>query len=462
MKIFALVTDAFGGHGGIAKFNRDLLTALCAAPGVEKVVALPRLIPAGTGTLPEKLEFTASGVGGKIRYALAVLRSSIHHPRSSIIICGHINLLPLAFLARCVMRLRRRFPLRLDRRESDATLAYRMGEGLGVRVLGEVSNSAQLPIVLVVHGIDAWQPTRSALVNRLVRKVNAVVAVSEFTRKKFWDWARPETARSFILPNCVDLAQFTPGPKSLALLDRYGLRKQTIMLTVARLSAAERYKGIDEVIEVLPALMKEIPNLCYLIVGDGDDRPRLMEKARSLGFRVGVASKATPSPPRSDPSPAGAGEGGRRPGERRGERTNSGSGQGEVSNPTSILDPPSSVSPLPFVIFAGHVPESEKMEHYRLADVFVMPGWGEGFGIVYLEAMACGVPVVASKLDASQEAVREGKIGVLVNPRVPEDIVSGTLTALRSPRGVPAGLEHFSQASFQSRTQAIIGELTAR
>jgi phosphatidylinositol alpha-1,6-mannosyltransferase len=59
-----------------------------------------------------------------------------------------------------------------------------------------------------------------------------------------------------------------------------------------------------------------------------------------------------------------------------------------------------------------------------------MPGRGEGFGIVYLEALACGVPVVASQVDGSQEAVREGALGILVDPNDAEDIKRGILEAL--------------------------------
>ena len=70
------------------------------------------------------------------------------------------------------------------------------------------------------------------------------------------------------------------------------------------------------------------------------------------------------------------------------------------------------------MVFAGRVAESEKAAHYRLADAFVMPGYGEGFGIVYLEALACGIPVLASKLDASGEALRDGTMGLLVDPRI--------------------------------------------
>jgi phosphatidyl-myo-inositol dimannoside synthase len=96
-------------------------------------------------------------------------------------------------------------------------------------------------------------------------------------------------------------------------------------MTLGRLSKHEKYKGVDGILELMPALLKDIPNIAYLIVGDGTDRKRLEEKARSLGVHG-------------------------------------------------------------HVVFAGYIPESEKAEHYRLADAYVMPGRGEGFGIVYLEA----------------------------------------------------------------------------
>ena len=89
-----------------------------------------------------------------------------------------------------------------------------------------------------------------------------------------------------------------------------------------------------------------------------------------------------------------------------------------------------------------------------------MPGWGEGFGIAYLEAMGCGVPVVASKLDASQEAVRNGDLGIIVNPKEPGEIQRGILAALKRARGVvPPGLEYFSAQNFETRVHRIVEEL---
>ena len=121
----------------------------------------------------------------------------------------------------------------------------------------------------MIHGTEAWQPTRSRLSNRLARRVDAVISVSDCTRQRFLAWTGRTEARSFILPNCVDLRRFTPGPKHPLLLERYGLRDRKVLLTVARLSTLERYKGVDEVMEALPELAKGIPNLSYLVVGDG-------------------------------------------------------------------------------------------------------------------------------------------------------------------------------------------------
>jgi len=385
VKIFALVADAFGGHGGIAKFNRDLLTAACTAPGVERVVALPRLLPEATGPLPDKLEFDTRGVGGKLRYALAVLKSACTHRRSAIVLCGHINLLPLACLVRWLLR-----PL---------------------------ASGRQPQLLLFIHGIDAWQPTRSALTNRLVREVDVIVAVSKVTGRRFVAWAGLPWERVIILPNSVDPSQFTPGAKDAVLLARYGLGGQTVLLTVGRLVSMERYKGFDQVLEVLPDLLREFPRLVYLVVGDGSDRLRLVAKAKSLGLTVSEYGKQ-----KSD---------GREP------------SFSEASTPD--CQPP-------HVTFAGRIPEHEKAAHYRLADAYVMPSRGEGFGIVYLEALACGVPVVGSKVDGSREALRDGRLGLLVDPDKPEEIKAAIRAALQKERGqVVDGLDFFSYATYQQR-----------
>src|SRR5581483_7217747 len=109
------------------------------------------------------------------------------------------------------------------------------------------------------------------------------------------------------------------------------------------------------------------------------------------------------------------------------------------------------------VVFAGYVPDEEKADHYRLAAAFVMPGRGAGFGIVYLEAAACGIPVVASKLDASREAVRDGAMGIVVDPDDPDSVKAGILAALATrERCVPRELEYFSVAALQLKKKDVI------
>lgn len=352
MRILVLTTDAFGGRGGIAKYNRDMLTALCSMPGCEEVVVIPRSMPNAPETMPPNLKYVTGGLGGKLRYVRALLGVSMQ--RFDLVLCGHINLLPLAALVRL---------------RSGASLA------------------------LMLYGIDAWRPHRSGLVNRLARRTDAVFSISRVTARKFAAWSGlPEIAIT-ILPNAIELEKYGVGTKSPALLGRHGLTNKTVLMTLGRLSRDERYKGVDEVLEAMPALLAKRPDLAYLVAGDGDDRPRLEGRARELGLES-------------------------------------------------------------HVVFAGYLPEAEKVDYYRLADSYVMPSRGEGFGFVFLEAMACGIPVVASTLDGGREAVLDGKLGILVDPDRPEELQAGIIQSLKQQRGVPPGLEYFSYPNFAERVRA--------
>ncbi|MGD8275880.1 MAG: glycosyltransferase family 4 protein [Thiohalocapsa sp.] len=356
MRILSLIPEAFGGYGGIALYNRDFLTVLCELPECDEVVALQRLQSADPGPLPAGLTCDASALGGKRRYLTALLRRLAADRSFNLIICAHINLLPLAYLARTLIR---------------------------------------APVLLVIYGIDTWQPTGSALTNRLVRRADGVISISDHTRKRFLSWAEVQADNVELLPNAIHAESYGVGPKDPALLARYGLDGHPVLLTLGRLNAAERYKGVDEMLQVLPRLLDTHRELRYLVVGDGDDRARLAGKARSLG--VGD-----------------------------------------------------------HVIFTGRIDEDEKADHYRLADAFVMPGRGEGFGFVFLEAMACGVPVVGSKLDGSREALRDGELGLLVDPDDSDALADAVLTALQQPKAVPPGLEYFSFPRFAERLGEIV------
>jgi len=248
-------------------------------------------------------------------------------------------------------------------------------------------------------GIDAWRPTESRLTNFLLKHIDAFISISDFTRDKFLAWAKLDSTKGFLLPNAIDISDYGPGPKNPALVDRYNLHKKTVLMTLGRLVSHERYKGFDEVIDILPDLIKEVPAIVYMIAGDGDDRSRLEEKAMSLGLTDRI-------------------------------------------------------------IFTGLIPEAEKADHYRLADAYVMPSRGEGFGFVFLEAMACGIPVVASQSDGSREAVRNGSLGLLVNPADKRELKKAILEALNRPNGtIPEGLAYFSFDNFSDRLSKIIEQI---
>jgi phosphatidyl-myo-inositol dimannoside synthase len=213
------------------------------------------------------------------------------------------------------------------------------------------------------------------------------------TRDRMNAWAQLPLSRYTVIPNTIHLERFGLAPRRQDLVERYKLQGRKVIMTLARLAGFERYKGIDEILEVLPALLQSEPTLTYVIVGDGDDQDRLQAKA----FSLGVADR---------------------------------------------------------VVFTGFVQEAQKADYLRLADVFALPGKGEGFGIVYLEAMACGVPVVGSELDGSREALLDGELGELADPTNPQSVQTCIMRALAKPLGIPVRLAHFAWQQFQPRVSA--------
>lgn len=356
VRALVLLTDAHGGHGGIAKFNRDLLDALSSSGLLDKIVVLPRILKGSPSGLPARVHYREKAARGKLFYVLETLKTVFRRREYRFLICGHINLLPLAVMAKKIM--------------------------------------GNIPIITIVHGVEVWQrPGRTA--SALMKEIDFLWAVSDFTRTRLLEWAGIPSERVSILPNCVDLDLFRSAERNKELMVRLGLENRKTLLTLARLDSRERYKGIDEILGVMPVLLERIPNLVYLICGDGDDRPRLEKKVAGMGL------------------------GGH-------------------------------------VVFTGYVDEKEKAEYYRLADAFAMPGRGEGFGIVYLEALACGTPAVGSVLDGSRDALLGGKLGVLVNPQDPQSLIEGLLTALRTPRGVPELIRYFSKEEFTQRVHGLL------
>src|SRR3954454_11293368 len=99
LRVVMLLTDAFGGIGGIAKFNRDFLSALDGCPGVERVQAFPRLIVNPyEDALPEAVVYDRRAAGGKLAFTLRLVRRAWRGGPVDLVICGHIHLLSAAWL----------------------------------------------------------------------------------------------------------------------------------------------------------------------------------------------------------------------------------------------------------------------------------------------------------------------------------------------------------------------------
>lgn len=348
-----LATDAYGGTGGIALYNRDVIESLCLDPDVAEVVVLPRVAPNPLEPMPDKLNFDTSALGGTRAYLAALLRH-VRKGGFDLVYCAHVNLAPLAWAAAKLLR---------------------------------------RPWLMLMFGVEVWKPIRRHRNSHFAKRADYYVALSGVTLERFRSWSGIPADKACVVYNAVRIDQFGEAPRNQALARRLRVEGKRVLLTLGRLHPLERAKGFDEMLELLPRLLRRAPDLVYVIAGEGGDRERLEEKARSLGVTEHVR-------------------------------------------------------------FAGFIEESEKADLYRLAEVYVMPSHIEGFGFVFIEALACGVPVIASKIDGGREAVRGGMLGQIVDPDSPDEIEEAVFKALDSPRGVPDGLSYFSFENFVVRTQA--------
>jgi glycosyltransferase involved in cell wall biosynthesis len=324
--ILYLVPDLIAPPGGIARYCRLVSRSLLAAGAQLTVIALhDRPIPAGqpAATDFEGMDYHACG-GSRLQFVALALRLALEQ-RPRLVLVGHPNF-----------------------------------SGLGdlVRRLGRT------PMIVFVYGVDVWQPL-PPLTRRGLRAAERVISISRFTAEKAvaHNGLAPERIR--ILHNCLDPV-FDHAPDLTAQDGALSL------LTVARISEAERYKGHEYVLRALPGLLSSFPRLIYDVVGDGEGRPALEQLAADQGVA----------------------------------RT---------------------------VRFHGAVSEEELQRLYSRASVFIMPSAREGFGFVFLEAMAHGLPVIGGNQDATTEVVADGETGLLVVPGSTEQIAQAASRLLADP-----------------------------
>jgi phosphatidylinositol alpha-1,6-mannosyltransferase len=238
----------------------------------------------------------------------------------------------------------------------------------------------RVPYTCYVHGEDvevALTSRELKLLTQLVMKrAERIVANSQNSRRILTEkWQLPEHKVVVMTPG-VDVDKFTPALGSRSLQKWVG---KQVILTVGRL---QKRKGQDMMIRALPALEARFPNLHYCIVGDGAEREPLARLAAKLG----------------------------------------------VSH---------------MVEFAGEIDDAEMVEHYRHCDLFALPNRrigndDEGFGMVLLEAQACGRPVLAGDAGGTRETLEQGATGVLVDCTAPESITDALHQLLQNPQNLEA------------------------
>jgi glycosyltransferase involved in cell wall biosynthesis len=227
-----------------------------------------------------------------------------------------------------------------------------------------------IPYLVIAHGIEVWN-IKSSYVKAAIHNADRIIAVSGYTRDRLLKELNLNPDQVTILPNTFDSNKFQIAPKPSHLLQKYNLTPdQPIILTVARLAEVERFKGYDQVLLALPTIRQAIPNVHYVIVGKGSDRPRIEGIIEKLNLQECVT-------------------------------------------------------------LAGFIPDEELCDFYNLCDVFAMPSKREGFGIVYLEALACGKPTLGGNQDGAIDALCHGKLGALVDPDSPDEIAQTLIQILQ-------------------------------
>ncbi len=349
-----LAPEIFSSEGGIPRILQTYLRALSelALPGgTVRLVSLNDAVIAPADLqrcASEVLEQHAACNRSKARFVREALRMGRDCDR---IVCGHIRQLPVAWLAR-----------RLNPR---------------------------LKYYLIAHGIEVWRDF-SAVERAALRGATRIFCVSDYTRSEFLQRCPLPPDRAVVLPNALDPA-FTIEPgRPLA-------ECPPVILAVTRLSFEDRYKGVQDLIEAMPAIVAAIPAARLRIIGRGNDLTRL----KSVRHRLGLGTA---------------------------------------------------------VEFRGYVDDRRLSEDLGGCRLFALPSRNEGFGLVFLEAMAHGRPCLGARAGGVPEIIT-AETGVLVEPGNLEALAAGCIAALQrdwNGEAILARAREFSFPEFKVRLSRLL------
>lgn len=231
-------------------------------------------------------------------------------------------------------------------------------------------------VYLIAHGIEIWKKFPEPKLKAL-KRLDKIICVSKFTAEKIKKTHGIDPGKLEVLNNCLDPFYYFHKDfnKPKDLLQRYGLTEDhTILMSLCRLSSSEKYKGYDNTLAILPELVKKYPKLQYLLAGKYDEEEKIrIDK---------LISKY------------------------------------QITDHVKLL---------------GFVDEAEVSDHFLLSDIFLLPSKKEGFGIVFIEAMASGLSVLGGNKDGSVDALKNGELGKLVDPDNLEEIETALADMLAHP-----------------------------
>ncbi len=317
--ILALQTTTFSAHGGIPAYNRMVCRALNELDDLDLgerlvLIAMDRQsdIAPSAGHFPNlTLEAFA---GNRVTFVRRVLATALRK-RIDLALIGHVNHAPLGIALK------------------------RIQPGLRYGV--------------ITYGVDVW--SRLSGIKRLaLQRADFVASISEYTRNQIVEVQGVPRDRVHVLPKTIDWLREETKPGPDETWEAPALPEGIRLLSVCRLEATERYKGVDTVIAALPTSLKRVPDLQYIVVGSGSD----LNRHKRLAVEAGVADR---------------------------------------------------------VHFLGSVDDATLRHCYQSCDIFALPSDGEGFGIVYLEAAHYGKPVIAANSRAVPEVVTHNETGLLVD-----------------------------------------------
>lgn len=247
-------------------------------------------------------------------------------------------------------------------------------------------------LVTIVHGVEAWKPL-TWLQRLALDRSGRIVAVSAFSRDRF------RAANPHFAQRPIDVCHLGLEP---ILTSRGPAEWVPSALIVGRMAHDERYKGHDLLIDIWRNVTADIPGAVLRVVGDGDDRPRLEQKAASMNL---------------------------------GDR----------------------------IEFLGRVSDERLAHEYERCTAVVMPSRGEGFGLVFIEAMRAARGCIGGHGSAS-EIIVDGETGFVVDPEDPADLRQAIVRMLRDRTGTAAMgvrgrarfLQHFTEDHFRDRFHALL------